>query len=189
MKNASAFGICKSGFSLLELIIILFLLGLTGAIIIPNLRFLAPDAEKNEFINRINSLVDLAWQQAIAQQKKIRFFFDIEKRIMQVEIEDDMDDAGKPKFKQLDITYLSSTYHWPSAIVIKQFFIDGIEMMERPGIKTETVWFYISAEGITQEVILNIHDISANSANPKKVSLVLNPFKVKFKEYNEFQKP
>ena len=86
---------------------------------------------------------------------------------------------------------MSSTYEWAENIVIKQFYIDKDEMITRPGIKTEQVWFYIAPDGLVQPVVINMLDTSETDAQGKAVtmSLVMNPFTGKFKEYDEFQKP
>lgn len=168
------------------------LLGLVATIVVPNLQNQVPGYKRKQFITHVTALSRLAWQQALAQQKAFRLFFDIEKHLIKVEQETDKKDKdGRPVFQEVAIPYLKSTYEWPENILIKQFFIDKQELMARVGIKTQEVWFYFAADGLAQPVIINIVDTNDLNAQgkPEQRSLVINPFTGQFKEYDEFQKP
>ncbi len=163
-----------------------------GTIIIPNLQNQVPGYKRKQALGHIMALARLSWQQALATQKAFRLFFDIEKRTIKIEQETNKKDKdGIPTFKLVTIPYLASTYEWPENIVIKQFFIDKQDMMTRPGIKTQEVWFYIAPDGIVQPVIINLLDTNEFDATgkPVRISLAMNPFTGQFKEYEEFQKP
>ncbi len=168
------------------------LLGLVATIVIPNLQNRIPGYKRKQFLAHVNALSRLTWQQALATQKAYRLFFDLDKRIIKVEAETEKKDkGGKPKFGDISIPYLNSTYQWADNIEIKQFYIDKNEMIARPGIKTEQVWFYCAPQGLVQSVIINMLDTSETDAQGKAITigLVMNPFTGQFKEYDEFQKP
>ncbi len=184
-------GFVKNGFTFLELVVVIMLLGIVATIVVPNLQQLLPAYKRKEFLTQVSALVRLTWQQALITQKAHRVFFDLEKRVLRIEIETDKKDkTGKPAFEPAAIAYLSTNYQWADAIKIKQFFIEGEEMLARPGIKTEQVWFYIAPDGLAQEVVINLIDSSDIDAQgkPAPVGLVLNPFSAEFKSYEEFQK-
>ncbi|MEX0940272.1 MAG: type II secretion system protein [Candidatus Babeliales bacterium] len=184
-------GSVKKGFTFLELVVVIMLIGLLATIVVPNLQNVIPGYKRKEFLSRLTGLVRLSWQQALITQRAHRVLFDLEKRIVQVEIESEKKDKkAKPLFEPIKISYLNSTYQWTENIEIKQFFVEGKELIARPGIKTEQVWFYIAPDGLAQEVIINFVDTAQlDAGRPTTISLVLNPFSAQFREYDTFQKP
>jgi prepilin-type N-terminal cleavage/methylation domain-containing protein len=184
-------GSIKTGFTFLELVVVIMLFGIMTTMVVPNLQYLLPTYKRKEFLTQISVLVHLTWQQSLATQKAHRVYFDLEKRILRIEIESDKKDKeGKPAFEPATITYLNTSYQWSDSIVIKQFFIEGEELLTHAGIKTDKVWFYIAPDGLAQEVVINLVDNGDLDAQgkPTPVGLVLNPFSAEFKIYDEFQK-
>ncbi|MGE0206655.1 MAG: Tfp pilus assembly protein FimT/FimU [Candidatus Babeliales bacterium] len=189
--NALASGI-KKGFTFLELMVVILILGIIATIAVPALQNRLPGYQRKQFIAEVDSLSRLAWQEALVQQKALRLLFTLDKRLMSVQIATGgFDKDGNPTFAPVDIPYLKSSYQWPDSIEIKQFFIGKKDFLTRPGIKTETIWFYYAPEGLVQPVIINMLDTSNQDAQGKarQISLVMNPFTGQFKEYEEFQKP
>jgi prepilin-type N-terminal cleavage/methylation domain-containing protein len=185
-------GRVKSGFTFLELVVVMMIIGFMATIVIPNLQQLSPQYKRKEFLSRLESLVRLSWQQALAEQKAVRIFFDLEKRFVQLEIETEKKEkAGEPEFKPASISYLNTSYEWSENIVFKSFYIGKDDILGRAGTKIETLWFYIASDGLAQEVIINMIDTADkdDQGNPAKIGLVLNPFTATFKEYDEFKKP
>lgn len=182
----------KAGFTFLELLVVIMILGLVATIIIPNLQQRLPSYKRKEFIMQVRTLVNLAWQNALIRQKPHRVFFDLEHNKIQVEIEKDTKDKeGKQDFELISIPYMHSVYQWPATIVIKNFYIQGNDMFNRPGIKTETLWFYIAPDGLTQQVIINISDLNDRDQRdqPHQISLSINPFTAQLQEHEGFTKP
>lgn len=182
----------KKGFTFLELVVVIMILGVMATIIVPNLQRLSPRYKRNEFLSQLGALVRLSWQQALITQKVHRVFFDVEKRIVRVDcVTEKKDKAGSPDFQPVSIAYLNTSYQWSPALEFKQFYIGKDEMLARPGIKTDQIWFYTVPDGLAQDVIINIVDIGETDAQgkPVRIGLVLNPFSAVFKEYEEFQKP
>lgn len=173
--------------------VVILLIGIMAAITVPNLKYLITGYQRKQFLTQLNGLTRLAWQQALSTQKAHRIFFDIPKRSILAEIEQvgKKDKEGRPAFALAQIPYLRNSFLWPETVEIKQFFIGKDEMITRPGIKTEQIWFYIVPDGLVQEVIINMTDASETDEHgkPLSTSLVMNPFTGEFKEYEEFQKP
>jgi len=185
-------GSVKRGFTFLELVVVMMLFGIVATIVVPNLQQLLPAYKRKEFLTQISALVRLTWQQSLATQTAHRVYFDLEKRLLRIEKETDTKDKdGNPAFAPAEINYLSTSYQWDEGIVIKQFYIEGEELLTRAGIKTEKVWFYIAPDGLAQEVVINLVDSGDfdEQGKPASVGLVLNPFSAEFKDYDEFQKP
>src|SRR6185312_12466180 len=80
-KNGLMFGMNnKDGFTLLEILIVVLIIGVLGAVITPNLKQTTPRYEREEFIARFNALTQLAWQQALSTDKTHQVSIDIGKK-------------------------------------------------------------------------------------------------------------
>jgi len=166
------------------------IMGIMAAVVVPNLWRAVPKYERAQFTNVLNQLSALAWQNALRTHLLHRVFFDIEKRVVQVEVEVPQQGQGKQQkkqFKLVDTTYRKPQYVWSENLELQQFFIDGVNQFKSADAKIETLWYYVIPEGLAQEVIINILDRAG--AQPTEMSLVLNPFTVQFKEYDAYQKP
>jgi len=180
------------GFSLLEILIVIALMGILGTVIVPNIRRSTPRYEREEFIARFNALTQLAWQQALMHNKLQKITVDTGKKLIELSsATGETDRSGEPLFKPLTEVVQSTALVIPEQIVIKQFFIEGYDMMTKfTGRKTNEMWFYIVPEGMTQDVIVNFLDTKDTLRDTaRQVGLVLNPFTAQFKVYDTFQKP
>jgi prepilin-type N-terminal cleavage/methylation domain-containing protein len=192
-KNGSVFGMNKhAGFTLLELLIVILIMGLLSAIIIPNLKRTTPRYEREEFIARFNALTQLAWRQALGTHKAQQVSIDLSKKIIFLLVDTgEKDRSGEPVFKPITGLAVETSISIPDQFEFKQFFIEGYDMMAKfTRTKTDEMWFYIIPEGMAQDVIVNFVDTKDTIDDvPRQVGLVLNPFSAQFKIYDAFQKP
>jgi hypothetical protein len=170
------------------------IVGILLSIAIPNLAPRRQGYQRKQFVDHLNALLQAAWQNALVTNKLHRVNFDITKRIVSVEEQTDKKNAmGEPVFAPMGSRYLNSTYQWPeNTFEVKNFFINNRDefnlTLDSKG--KGKIWFFIVPQGLAQPVIINLYDIkSTQSGKPLGFSLVLNPFLVQFKEYDEFQKP
>ncbi len=182
----------QSGFSLLEILIVVLIIGLLSSMIVPNFQRTTPRYEREAFIARFNTLVQFGWQQALSTHKVHRINVDIGKQLITLMADSgEKDKSGESAFKPITNAVEDTTCPIPDQILIKQFFIEGHDMMSKFGrSETKSAWFYIVPDGMAQNVVINFNDTKDTQDNKSRpVGLVLNPFSAQFKVYDTFQKP
>ena len=185
----------KPGFTFIEIIVVLAIMGLLMAVVVPNIQRFRPGYERNLFVTTVSALVQRAWQNALATHELHRVWFNIEQRTVVIQQATDKHNrAGEAIYQEISSEYIPASYTWPESLQIKDFFIDGTDFMHAPGtagVKIHEVWFYIYPDGSCQEVIINIFDTAdtTESEAGTRLSLVLNPFSARFTQYGTFQHP
>jgi prepilin-type N-terminal cleavage/methylation domain-containing protein len=186
------FGKFKLGFSFLELIVVIAILALLATIIAPNFRNLFPSYQRKQFIAQLNSLVHYTWQDSIVTNKLHKIVFDLKKRSISAQIRTDKKTHDEWIFEPMVSQYVSSSINWPDdTFEFKNFYINKNDAMADTSFGKGKIYFYISADGLAQPVIINLIDLKEGVSGRvgKEFSLVLNPFAVQFKEYDSFKKP
>lgn len=182
----------NSGFTLLEILIVLAIIGILMAVVVPNFRNLLPGRERKLFVAKLNGLMRTAWQRALAERKIQKIAFDFDKRLIWLESATGAIKEGNPEFTKAKGSYIPTTLKIPKVIEVKNFIIEGFDEMGRYGAgrKTTESWFYIIPDGMAQVVTINFLDTSNLNAagKPRQFGLVLNPFNAQFKVYDAFQK-
>lgn len=182
----------RFGFTFLEILIVVAILGILATFIAPNFRNLLPGYSRGQFVAKLNGLMRVAWHNAVVTHKLSKIVFDLEKRTVTVQVESGKKD-GEINFVPLKAPFLSSIYQWPDDnFEFKNFYIanrDEISSALKSSGKGK-IWYFITPGGLSQPVILNLIDIRDVSSVPQGIqfSLVLNPFSAQFKEYDTFQK-
>jgi prepilin-type N-terminal cleavage/methylation domain-containing protein len=182
----------NKGFSLLELLVVVAIMGILMSIVVPNFRNLLPGRERKLFIEKLNGLMRSAWQRALVERKLQKVSFDFDKRSIWLESATGAVKEGNPEFTRAKESYTLTAVQIPKVIDVKNFIIEGFDEMGRygSGRKTTESWFYIIPDGMAQAVTINFLDKSnVNAAGkPRQFGLVLNPFNAQFKVYDAFQK-
>ncbi len=179
----------RAGFTLLEIMVALAIIAVIAAVVIPN--FQRPGYERDQFIVRLNALVQLAWQQAIITRKVYKVTFDLSKNSAWIEAETEKKDReGEPSFERVKGLYADTTITWPVHIQVKEFLLEGQDLTKAfVGREAAKVWFYVVPDGLAQPVTITIIDKEDTlNGKPRQVGLTLNPFSAQFKVHYALQK-
>lgn len=170
----------KSGFSLIELMIVLLIIGLVSAIIIPNFVRKNPTKERNNFINSLNGLLFFAWQQSVTKNTAYKINFDTDNNIVTL-LEGHFDSTkNETVYKSIKVSYFMTTVKIPDSIIIKKFIVEGFDEMKRfAGGKTTEIWFFVNNQGISQQISISLVSEEKNKET-KEYFYNINPFLVQF---------
>lgn len=193
-KTGLVFGNTKPGFGLLEVLLALTIFGLVASVAIPNYMRQQAGYERKKFVTSLNALMSEVFQLGLMEEKIERVKFDLKQRSIIVEQEtDSYTDEGTKIFKPIALHYVDTKYQWPETFDFKQFFVKRQDEMLARGVHgdTDEVWFYVMPSGMAQEVIINILDSKDETVDKDgiEMSLVLNPFTLQFRRYDDFQIP
>lgn len=178
----------KPGFSLLEVMIAVVLMGIITAIALPSFYNRSKKYERARFITSFNTLVGEAQQIALEKNLLVRVFLDFTTRKITVEKVIDPY-VSKKEYEPVTLLYADNNFVLPESQKIEQFFVQGKDSMSEYE-QTNTVWFFIVPSGTAQSVIINSFDMSNDAfTQAKPYSLVLNPLTAQWREYYEFQTP
>jgi len=180
----------KSGFSLLELVIVFALIGMLGAFVVPNIFRTRQGTERKQFISSFEAMLKNAVLESIVQNKVHQIYFDIEKELIQLRIHDSKSTETKTKDQFVKVTDVdfSTNISFLKKFNIKNFFINGNDEVSAAA-KLQDVLFYIMPDGTSQAVIMNLVDESDDAAQDVNFSLVINPFYARMSVYETFQTP
>lgn len=180
------------GFSLIELLLVLTLAATIAGALFSVFYQQSARKESIVFVERLNALVRLAWQQTMMTNKVHRVCFDIGQRRAFIERSktSTVNLAGTNTFEPTGGALVSSSLRWSDRFTIRQFLIDGQDEINKASEggrrKVTELYFYIVPGGIAQRVIINV--VEQRGKEKKQIGLVLNPFNAQFKRYDTFQK-
>lgn len=174
--------------------VVIAILGILTAVAIPNLFSRKPFYEQKAFVTSLNAFMAEAWQRGLTSQKIQKVGFDLQQRKVLLEQEtNQLDTNGVYTFTPVVVHYAPAAPSWPESFDIQQFFVQGVDELSSQGKQRQahTIWFFLLPGGLAQEVVINMLDTKnkGHDHEGKKSSLVLNPFTVQFKTYDEFQTP
>ncbi len=170
-------------FTLLEVVVVVFLIGIIASIFIPRLFKRSPTAEWSSITEDLNSLALFARQEALANHFVYRLTFIANpKGTDSVRVEQEKDDPEKPGHKKYDLVssyYLPTTYNFNTAIRLKAVYVGKTNMLdEQQGV----AHCYIIPDGLVQDVI--VHLVRRLNGVETSGSFIMNPFFGRF-EFNE----
>lgn len=180
--------IARRAFTMIEMMVVIFLIGVVATIAIPRLAYKAPQAEWNTVLDDLNNLVIFARQEAISNQKVYRLTFNQNgKRPDSVVIERegvDPEKVGKKIYTSVDSYYLKTRYEFHPSIKLRAFYQGKREQINSGDGDTHC---YIIPDGLAQDVLIHLSKIENNVES--KVSFKMMPFCGKFELIDGFVRP
>ena len=155
----------QAGFTIIELVIVMLIIGLMLSIGLPKLRN-SFSTEIKSFVVRLNSLTEQAAQQAQKHNIVYKVIFDfITKKVSMVPI------INRQEYLKKDINI-------PESITIDDFLIDNKSQFIIGGGTKKSAYFLINPMGITQNVKIILIDNNLQKKNSSFgiYNIVLNPF-------------
>ncbi len=164
------------GFTLIEIILVIGIIGVMGGLFLPSLFRQKPDKERRNFIASLNHLTSVAVRNGARTGKIQRVLFEIRERKISID-EVEKPERGDQKMVTRPIKGASlSSIKIPKNIDITRFSIEGINEFE--GGARERVWFFIMPSGISQDVLITLVDKKdKRGGKARVVNLSLNPLR------------
>ncbi len=173
----------KSGFSLVELMVVIAIIAIVSSAVLPLLKTKSARYERTAFVTKLNALMRLGWQRSIMNHSMVKILFNFATKTITLEEEV----RGKPGQQRLFVpfkkAYITPRLAIPRSLHITQFIINGMDEMSRPERTTKETWFYIMPRGITQPVTIVL--AQTNPERKKRSTthhIELNPFTGQFLE-------
>ena len=178
----------KSGFSLLEMVMVFALIGITMTIIIPSFRK-KNDLQIQGFAQNFTLLLHAAYLNALEKNKFQKIYIDVKNNKIQLQEESGKDKlTGDLLFVPIKAAHFIHEIEIPRDLEIRNFYITTKQgTKDQAAQAVNDIWFFITPEGIAQEVVMNIVDMSEKPSQPE-AGLILNPFTLNFELYDTFQK-
>lgn len=166
-------------FTIIEMMIVLFLIGLLGSFMIPRLFKKNPSAEWPIMIDEVNNLLLFARQEAISHYTVHRLhFFAPRDNVHYITIETIAQDPENPKktiFKPVSSTYTLTSYSLHPSVTIDAVYLGRKDQLFE---NNQQAYCYIIPDGLVQEIFLHLS--KRGEEGVQKVTFHINPFLGKF---------
>jgi Tfp pilus assembly protein FimT len=173
---------------MIEMMVVIFLIGVMATITIPRLAYKSPKAEWGSVLDELNNITLFARQEAIANHTVYRLNFkpngsNPDTVTIEQEIEDP-EKPGKKNYKQATSYYIKTQYQLHPSIKIKAFYHGHRNELSSSDGNT---YCYIIPNGLVQDVL--IHLIKSEKGVGYNKSIKMMPFYGKFEMEEGFVKP
>lgn len=178
----------NAGFSILEIIIIIALIGVLGSITLPNIFVKRQGSIVKTFIKEFSIVYTKAVYHAIQTNCVVQVFFDIEKKdiFLKEELKDSTNSDIHERFQEL--TKQNQMHvQVPDFLDLQGLYIQEFNEMEQGKKQTQTR-FYVMPNGTAQPIILNFA-YNTDSGSEKKLSIQVTPFLGRVQTHEEFTQP
>lgn len=162
------------GFSLIEIMVVVALLGLLLAMVMPRLSRRAPSSEWKTVLSEFNNLAQFARQESIAEQAVFRLNFSRGKNpapdTVTVERLSKIGPDGKQEFTQASSPYLPTKYELAETIRFRAVFHGKQDQLQEGG----QAFCYLIPDGLVQDTYVQLMRIE--NLKEEAVTLKMLPF-------------
>lgn len=180
--------IAHRAFTMIEMMVVIFLIGLAATITIPRIAYKSPQAEWKIVLDDLNNLVIFARQEAISNQKIYRLTFKPNgSKPDTVTVEVEGQDPEKPQKKTyipVPGFYLNTQYELHPSIKLKALYHGKKEQINSGD---GDIHCYIIPDGLVQDVVVHMSKIENKIES--KVTFRMMPFYGKFELLDGFVRP
>lgn len=183
--------VSQQGFSFLELMVVLALLGLLGAFVVPNLFRSQKNAERKELLYSFETLIKDTVVRSIVEGTTHQIYIDIAHEVIQMRMYNPASPESNPhkKFIPVQDGHYLTEIKFLKKFKINNFFINGVDEVTS-GTAMQDVMFYIMPDGTSQAIIINfIAQDEDSNAQDIHFSCLINPFYARMFVHETFQTP
>ncbi len=167
MKNKS----CHA-FTLLEIMVVMFLLGLMATMIVPRLQRRPPSSQWKNILSDINNMVLFARQEAIANQQMFRLKFKAPRTVVIETEKPDPEEPEKKIYGQEFSYYFTTQLGLAKSIIINGVYLGRTETM---GENKGEGYCYVISNGLVQDV--SVFLTRSEEGDVSKMTMKMMPFK------------
>lgn len=164
----------RAGFSLIEIIIVIAIIAILGAVVAPQLGRRDVN-EVRRFVGQLNGLMTFVSANAAATGQVHKVLLDLEHDVVTVERAlGGKAITGEDAYEPLANQYMAARVVIPQALVFRSMVINGAD--ELAGAPTKKVWFFCVPQGLCQSAVLTGRDTERD----EDFVLTLNPYTGQF---------
>jgi len=178
----------RSAFTMIEIMVVIFLVGILATIVFPRAMRKEPQADWKTILEDMNNLVFFARQEAIANQRMYRLaFHSVTTGPDFVIVEEERQDPEKPKQKiyvPATSYYFTPRYVFHPAIKIKAFFRGKKDVLED---QKGRGYCHVISDGLVEDALIHMTRKIDNEETGGTFKMM--PFFGKFEFFDGYQKP
>ncbi len=170
----------RPAFSMLEILIVIFIIGLGASIAMPRLMKRKPESDWPHVIDQLNNMLYFARQESVTQNKVYRLVFNKKKREAHVERESINEENRKKEYTPARSYYFTAQYEFPEEISFEKAMKGKKELFnDNKGI----AYCYVIPSGLAEELAITLKRTGGGEEELK--ALDIEPFLGVFVERSE----
>lgn len=177
----------RKGFTLIELMVVLALIGLLISMVAPRFTRRSPSSDWKVIVDELNNLAQFARQESIAEQVPFRLNFSKGKNhapdVVVVEHMTTTDEGGKREFSLVTSPYMKTRYEFAENVRLKAIYLGKQELLQETG----QAGCYLVPEGLIQDVFIQL--VRQEDGKEEAVTLKMLSFDGRFELIEKLVRP
>ncbi|MGD1997484.1 MAG: prepilin-type N-terminal cleavage/methylation domain-containing protein [Candidatus Dependentiae bacterium] len=161
----------RPAFSMLEILVVLFIIGMMASLVGPRMVKRSPDATWPAVSDEFNNMLYFARQEAITSQQVHRLVFDQKKGMARVEVDVGESKPGVRDYQEIHSHYFTSSYTLPDSLRLVSCKRGKKDLFdENKGI----AYCYVVPHGLVEDLTLHLERAEADRTAAAR--LTVQPF-------------